>query len=253
VSPEVLRAYVGSKDTQIYIVSVIRRGLAKRTPDWIVRDIASNVNAKVLGTLAGPRDESRMRGWLVTVTVNARNSYFREGAANAKWINPEAAVEELPPDPADAPEDEGDEAAPSWLIGPWLEKRVAGNPDDKAAYELIVERARGGKSYAELAAERGETVNALTKRVQRLKAKYVPLRRRANERRHTLMLLLRFGGAILAIAAVVVLAYLLDRWQNPRPQRMPPAPASSASAAPPFRAPPPVPADTDLTGHPAPP
>ena len=99
---------------------------------------------------------------------------------------------------------------------------------DRATYEVIVARAREGKSYEDLAAERGESVNALTKRVQRFKAKYVPLRRRYNERRHALLLLLKLFGIPLAVAGIAVAMYLVTR-SHAAPQ---PAPAPAPSFTP---------------------
>jgi DNA-directed RNA polymerase specialized sigma24 family protein len=240
VSAEVLRATLARKETQDHLVAVIRRSLSKKTPRWIVDEILSNVNTRVLTTLARPYDETRVRGWLTTVAVSVRNSYFRNGAAHARWIHPGADLEEVLPESTDEPIEDDD--PPSWLIGPWLEKKVASHPEDRAAYDLIVERARSGKSYAELAAERGESVNALTKRVQRFKAKYVPLRRRYNERRHALLVLLKLFGIPLVVAGIAVAVYFVARAHKPQPA---PAPA------PPFA---PLKLDDDDNGvsHPAP-
>ena len=240
VSDAVLRATLARKETQDHLVRVIRRTLSKKTPWFVVDEILSNVNVRVLTTLARPKDETRLRGWLTVVAVSVRNSYFRAGAANAKWIDPAADLEEVPPESTDAPVE--DDEPPSWLIGPWLEKKVASDPDDRATYEVIVARAREGKSYEDLAAERGESVNALTKRVQRFKAKYVPLRRRYNERRHALLLLLKLFGIPLAVAGIAVAMYLVTR-SHAAPQPAP-APAPSAST---------VPFDDDQPGTASPP
>src|SRR5262249_48866845 len=103
VSAEVLRAFLVRKDTQLHIVSVIRRRLDKGTPRWIVAEIPSAVNERVLTAVARPRSEANMRGWLTTLATNMRNQYFRVCAAHEKWINPQAEIEEQPPDPNDAP------------------------------------------------------------------------------------------------------------------------------------------------------
>ncbi len=125
-------------------------------------------------------------------------------------------------------------------------RRKSRNPDDRAVYELLVENARGDESYDELAAERGESVNALTKRVQRFKAKYVPLRRRHNERRYMVLLLLRWGGIVAVVAGAAVAAYFLYRAISARPASLAPAPSASVPV---LVVPPP--SDDDV-GHPRP-
>jgi DNA-directed RNA polymerase specialized sigma24 family protein len=226
VSDAVLRSALARKETQDHVVAVIRRSLSKKTPRWIVDEILSNVNTRVLTTLARPTDETRIRGWLTVVAVSVRNSYFRAGAAHAKWINPEADLQDVLPESAEAPAEDAE--APSWLIAPWLEKKVAESPKDREAYDIIRARA-GGATYDEIAAERGESASALAKKVQRFKDKYVPLRRRYNERRHALLLLLKLFGLPLAIAGIAVALYFALR---PRPPRPAPSPAPSASVLP---------------------
>jgi hypothetical protein len=106
---------------------------------------------------------------------------------------------------------------------------VANIPADREAYEIIVAKARGKKTYEQLAEERGESAAAVAKRVQRFKDKYVPLRRSHNERRHTLMLVLKWlGFAALAALAVGLVAFLYRRY----PPEPAPTPAPSASAVP---------------------
>jgi len=234
VSPEVVRAFLARKETQDLIVGVVRRGLSKKTPRNIVDEIVSDANARAFTTKARPFRESRLPGWLTAVAVSARKDYFRAGAADLKWVNRQAEVDEVAADvdAGEVPADEGEEAAPTWLIGPWLEKKVAPHAADRDVYELLVDKAKSDKSYEEIAAERGETVNALTKRVQRFKAKYVPLRRRHNERRHALMLFLRLGGAVALVAAAVLLAYYFYRGVRPAPEPPDTKPSSSASPRP---------------------
>jgi hypothetical protein len=226
VSREVLAAYLVREETQKRLVGIIRRTLTKGTPRYVVDEILSNVHFLALKTKAGPKSEDRMPGWLTRVAVNARNLYFRQGAAAEKWINKSHEIEDLPPDPNDAADQETADSEPSWLIGPWLEKKVANNPKDREAYDIVRARARGA-TYDEIAAERGESASALAKKVQRLKDKYVPLRRRYNERRHALLLLLKLFGIPLAVAGIAVAIYLATR---PRPPQPVPVPAPSAPA-----------------------
>jgi hypothetical protein len=228
VSREVLAEYLVRKETQKRLVGIIRRTLAKGTPQYVVDEILSNVHFIALSTKAGPKSEDRISPWLTRVAVNARNLYFRQGAAADKWIDKAPEIEDLPPDPNDAADEEDAESQPSWLIGPWLEKKVANNAKDREAYDIVVARA-SGKTYDEIALERGESASALAKKVQRFKDKYVPLRRRYNERRHALLLLLKlFGVSVVAVGIAVAIYFAL----RPRPPVPAPAPAPSASTLP---------------------
>jgi hypothetical protein len=81
-------------------------------------------------------------------------------------VHPSVArdVQELPPEPADAPERPDEAEAEPWMISTWLEKRVTHHESDRRTYDLLMQKAREEKTYEELAAERGETVTALKNR-----------------------------------------------------------------------------------------
>ena len=93
-------------------------------------------------------------------------------------------------------------------LEPYLESIIA--PHDCPILDVIRERAAGGKTYADLAAERKMSVDQLDRKIRRFKTKYAPRVRR----RRTVLLLLKLGAA-LVVAVAAVLYFLLARRPPP--------------------------------------
>lgn len=105
------------------------------------------------------RSEPTLDGWMVAVAAHAVSHHFRTGVVDANWLRRDVEVEEQPADP---PEDlRGEER---WMIDPWLRDQVKNDPDDRELFELLVDEARSGKSFATVAAEHRMTPAALSKR-----------------------------------------------------------------------------------------
>jgi len=113
------------------------------------------------------------------------------------------------------------------LIGRFLESIVA--PHDRPILDVIRERAAGGKTYADLAAERNMSVDQLDRKVRRFKTKYAP----RVQRRRTILLLLKLGAAVV-VAVAAILYFLLARRPPPSNDALPdpaarPLPSATAS------------------------
>jgi hypothetical protein len=130
-------------------------------------------------------------------TARAVANYFRREALHAKWLNPEAEVEELPI----KPEESRNTAEPEWLLTGWLRPRVAGSEREQETYELLAYKAKTDKTYAQVAADHAMTEGALKSRVHSLRTKYEP----QWKRRERMILLL----ILLGIAALLAIAWLL--------------------------------------------
>ncbi len=108
-------------------------------------------------------------------------------------------------------------------------RQVAESPRDAETLEILKEKARSRKTYAELAGALGLTEAALKKRVARFAESYGERRERANRERGLLLLLLLATGSVMVI-------YALMKWVWP----------------PPFPPPPPVPGEPRPPTHPHP-
>jgi DNA-directed RNA polymerase specialized sigma24 family protein len=168
-----------------------------------------------------------------------------DGSPNAPvqaWSPDEGPPERLLTyDPRSAPE--------GWPNGEgrvvrWLERKVAKSPRDRETFEILLEKAREGKTYGQIADERGMTLTALSSRIFEFKGKYLPRYKRDRDR--SILLILLLGASLVAVA--VALWLLLHRPQV-TPPVMPvapaPVPSVTASAAPfePAVSPPPPPQD----------
>ncbi|HEX8789447.1 MAG TPA: sigma-70 family RNA polymerase sigma factor [Polyangiaceae bacterium] len=224
---------VGKPMTRADLDKYVRRGSTKRLMmrviRWYVRrnapsDAADDCHAFALLKMAealergsGPRSVEKADAWTVKLTVNASIDYFRANKQHAKWLNRDVEVEEQEGEP---PEDlHGDDA---WLIKPWLEKEVADDQNDRWLFELLCDKARSDKSYAQVCKERGITLPALWNRIHRFKMKYVPRWHRHKERqRAIILLLLLFGAAVAVVVLVLWLVFPGTFERKPEPSIVP--------------------------------
>jgi RNA polymerase sigma-70 factor (ECF subfamily) len=228
VSLRELHAFLALESTQDRIRQVVRANVPPRTRRDIFDDIVQQANLRALGTKSRAESTAKLRPWISSIAKNAAIDHFRRDTVKRGWENREVDVQELPPEPADAPERPDEAEAEPWMISTWLEKRVAHHESDRRTYDLLVQKAREEKTYEELAADRGETVTALKTRVHEFKKKYLPLRRRHEERRDMVFFLLRFGRTVLlyaAAAAAILLAFLYSARVGPFAphKRLPPS------------------------------
>jgi DNA-directed RNA polymerase specialized sigma24 family protein len=220
VAPTALRAYLALPETQKEIYKVVRRSVREKTPTDAVDDIVQQAYVAALTAKSPPRSTQTMKGWLAMVTRRAVFHSFRSGAADHKWLNRSADVEEQPGEPVEPPEDR-------WLVSSWLAAHLT-DERDQETYEMILEKARTGATDQQIADAHGITYAAWTHRLSAFKHKYVP----RYERRQMMILLLLFGIA----AVVATLVWLIVHAMSPRLEQAPVMPvvpiAPSASVTP---------------------
>jgi RNA polymerase sigma factor (sigma-70 family) len=196
VSDEVLRAFLSLESTLARMRQVIKartRGLS----DPERPDILQSALERAWKTKARARSEEKLRPWISQIAANAALDHLRRNEVDAARHDREADVEQI------AATSAGTDASPEkWMLGPWLEKRVAGNPTDEETLEMLRKRARK-LTYEQIAAEHGTTVYAINNRVLRFRKKYGEQRERWRKRQRTFLLLLLFGGFLALVAALV--------------------------------------------------
>jgi DNA-directed RNA polymerase specialized sigma24 family protein len=207
-----LRDFVSRADTQRHIRKVIVARLNGQAPAHLIDDLVQQANLEVLASKSPPRSMATANGWVAIVAARTIAHHFRRDAVHAKWLKPEVEVEELATEAAEA-----DGASdPKWLITNWLGPLVVENARDQETYELLLYKARTGKTHAEVAADHAMTEGALKTRIRALKTKYEPQWRR----RQRMILVFILLGAAATIAALV---WLLTPKASPRGQLPPPA------------------------------
>jgi DNA-directed RNA polymerase specialized sigma24 family protein len=228
ISPEELRAYLRSAEAQQRIRRVVLARLDPRTPGNVADDIVQEVNLRVLTTPTRPRMMKTAPGWLATVTAREVANHFRREAGNRKWLKRDVDVDEE----AAPPSSRREEKPKAWLISEWLAPLVAEDEREQETYELIVYKARSGKSYGTVAGEHGMTASALYNRIHELKTKYLPRWRKRQSELHFVLL-----GGVALLAVAVALVWLLWGWLHP--QRIVAPLHSVPTAAPELPLPPP--------------
>ena len=244
VTPEMVREFIGHRETR----AALRAFIAGKVPADSIDDLVSAVVVEALSdaTRAPPMGKETMVVWLRLVARRVVVAFLRKRARRAKYEG------RMPNEPVQSWSPDDDEAAPPWEPGHdprdstdewkleagrlvrWLEGNAARDPRDAETLQILLEHAREGKTYGQIAQERGLTLTAVSSRIFEFKIKYMPRYRRERDRANMLWILL--GAAIVAI--VVALWWLL-RPVAPRPQLVPspshsasPSPSATTSAAP---------------------
>ena len=241
ISYETLHAYLGVKANLAMLARFVRCHISYKAPKHEVEDFIHDACLKALASEARARTVEGLPPWLFTVVKSVVRDKQRAYAREAAHLDREAEVEEQQAGAADrAPVDPLEESED--MLGPWIEQQVALSARDTETLEILRYKARAGLTDQQIADERGETVDALRKRVERFKKKYAPLLRRHRDRMRVLFFWLKAAGVVAAAAVVAVIVWLL--WLRPHhaqdaavpdPDAVPrtgPAPSASPSAAP---------------------
>jgi DNA-directed RNA polymerase specialized sigma24 family protein len=237
VSAEVVARFLARKATIRFMQTIVIERIKGKAPLHNAEDIAQNACARVLTSKWPPQAEAALPAWVAKLTKIEVFEFFRGGAKDRKHLDAEGDVEAV------RGEDESDVVErvdrEKWRILPWLEQQVAGNATESEALAMLREHAHG-KTYAQIAETAGVTENAVTKRIQALKNKYIPRWEKhrwdlENERvrRDRLLFLLKLGGFVVAFIAAVLLVWWLLRPRRENIRGEPEVtPSASASAAP---------------------
>jgi DNA-directed RNA polymerase specialized sigma24 family protein len=227
-------------------------------PARVIEDIIHDTFEEALraAVRAPPRSAAALPAWIGTFGQRAIADFYAKRKRREKYEGPmpiEAVDSGLPDDgsarvPVQAwSPDEGPPPALGSTYDPrgapdawpnnegrvvrWLERKVANSPRDRETFEILLEKAREGKTYDQIAEEREMTLTALSSRIFEFKGKYLPRYKREGDR--SILLLLLWGTGILVV--LVGLWLLLHRAQvTPPVEPVGPAPVPSvtASAAP---------------------
>jgi DNA-directed RNA polymerase specialized sigma24 family protein len=247
LSPEEMRAWIARPDVIDRMKAAIGAVMPKRTPDGQREEVLHRAFDRALTTEARPFVGGNTLAWFGRVAETETLKFFRERKAERKHLNRSKDVARLPQRPEDAaitdvPQDET-------LLG-WLQVHGVRSETDKETLELIIRKARGKMTSAEIAKDAGISANAFDKRVQAFHNRYAPLRERYLKRRNAVILALK----VFFVSAVVIgVAFAIWKWvarddirRDPdehRRGRTPPAPSASATPGPTFdqALPPPTP------------
>jgi DNA-directed RNA polymerase specialized sigma24 family protein len=253
VPVEVVRAFLARRTTYAQIRSLAAGAVAAQLIDDIVNDTFEE--ALKAAVRAPPRDAATLPAWIGTIARRVIADSHAKGKRREKYEapmpiepvdsdlpddgSPNAPVQAWSPDegPPERPLTYDPRSAPdAWPDGEgrvvrWLERKVAKSPRDRETFEILLEKAREGKTYGQIAEERGMTLTALSSRIFEFKGKYLPRYKR--ERDRSILLILLLGASLVAVG--VALWLLLHRAQI-TPPVVPvgpaPVPSVTASAAP---------------------
>ena len=260
IPPALIHTFLGLKATQARIrqVALHRLGGKKAPPDR-VDEVVQATSEKALTTPSLPAAPEQLRPWISAIARSVAIDSLRRQAVHDARFGSAIDVEELPPDPIDAPDDEeasasasaeaGDPTGVEWtgerspakpepfLIGPWLEGEIQKSRGNREQGRMVLEMLRYKARHpaltdAQVAATFGLTLAAYESRYRRFRQRYVPLRRRYVERRNAvLLLLLLFGGAVALLVGLLRPRPTLVIAPDPAALPIPSA-SASASAAP---------------------
>ena len=222
VSPTALRTYLALPETQKHVDMLVKRFLGDRAPTHVRDDIRQQAYMAALTAKSPPRSAKTMPGWLAMVTRRTAFRSFRSGAADLKWLDRDADVDEQAGEPVEAPGDR-------WLISDWLTTHLT-SEQDQETYEMIVEKARTGATNQAIADAHGITYAAWTHRLGAFKKKYAP-----RWQRRQMLIVLLWGGLAVVVAALL---WIISRMLMPvEPERhvpaVPVAPSASVVPTPP--------------------
>jgi DNA-directed RNA polymerase specialized sigma24 family protein len=210
LSAREIAAFLGLKDTQKRLRVVAVAFCAPKTPAFVVEDVWQDANVAALSSRWRPRSRDALLPWAKTIVRRAAANYFRREAVHGRWLHRDVEADDVPAaeegPPLREPLDTGVEDG---LLDSWLEERVARSVRDAETLDLIRYKARGDKTWEEVAAEWDTSPSALHNRVHKLKKKYLPMVTRYREERRRVILLVALG--LGAVALVVAAAWLSSR------------------------------------------
>jgi DNA-directed RNA polymerase specialized sigma24 family protein len=243
VTSEAVRAFVSRPETRRMLMSIV----AGKVPPENVEDLVQDAIAEAIETLDRnlPDREQALPAWLATIGRRGVADFLAKRTRRARYEAPMPEVVEAAdwdgsgddrpgrPQPSYDPR-EDDTKVDAWLVREWLERQVADDPRDRETLAILLEHARGGKTYGQMAEERDMTLTALSSRIFEFKGKYMPRYRRWRNR---VVLLLLLGGVALVVVIVLWIMRAAPADIRPEPYAppvAPPVPSATASTPEPF-------------------
>ena len=224
-----LREFLGSREKNKgpdFMRGVILRKLGKDLDPGMLDDILHLAHVDALEAKSLPWTVGGVRGWVFRVTRRAIAHYFQARKEDEKYVDPDGVVAYQ----FDRHAPSTDWGAREHLICKWLKAQVGDDPVKLDTVQVMLEKEVAGRSLAELAAERGTTVSALSNRIHKLRKELAPRVALMDQEKPRLFILCGlwlFGlGAVLT---AIVLAWQL-LFPAPPPRLPAPLPVPSASA-----------------------
>jgi DNA-directed RNA polymerase specialized sigma24 family protein len=221
----VVTRFLGSKAA----LDVARAAARKVIPSEHVDDLTADAIARALRARP-PRREEALVAWLTRIAERTAARWLQKRARRAKYEGPMPVHVAREDDYTGEVVDDGTGAEvgydaegdpePLALLGPQLDRLVAGNAKEEELRAILREHA-GGKSYKQICAERGYTEAQIANRIHRMKIKYGS---RIRRERMIIFWLKGLAWAAALAAAAGVLWWLLQR-RAPAPPPPSPAPA----------------------------
>jgi DNA-directed RNA polymerase specialized sigma24 family protein len=231
VTRELTNAFLALESTQDRIEQVISARCEGNVQASDMENILQDVNERAIGTKALADSVEGLRPWVGRIAQNMVVDFFRRQAVQAKWLVAGVDVEELPPDPVNAPDDEvnvadverfeaaaNDVTPPkdeSWTLGAWVEAEIAKRKEphrtrDAQLLESFRYKAAHPKTTDEaVAAVFGMTRDKYKHRLATFRAHYVPIRKRYVQRRFAIIAFILLG--------IVALVWAFFAWKRDRP------------------------------------
>jgi DNA-directed RNA polymerase specialized sigma24 family protein len=183
----------------------LRKHVRKRMAKLHVEDIIQLTLLAATASESRPPSVEKIEPWLYGIASFKIAKFYDKATKSDTLMKDYFERWETTPSPmSDVNEDK--------LLVHWLMNAVADDPHDAETLDLVRDHAISGKTYAEIAAERGMAVKAIDNRIGHFKTKYAPLRARYLKR----LAWLTFG-AILLTSAIACAAYWLGKgvfWQT---------------------------------------
>ena len=219
LDPRVLQRFF-SRQKALDVAAAAVKGIV---PAQEVNNIAAEAVIRAFRARKPPHLEAVIPAWLATIARRVAGKWLEKRKRRAKYEGPMPSRKkreddytghrvETHPEPvgnffdADGPEDPN-----VVLIDPFMDTIVA--PHDRAILELLRKQAQTGMTYAQLAAERGESEPQLRRKIKRFKVKYTPRVKRRNA-----MVFWFKRGALTAVGLFAVGLVLYFVFLRPAPK-----------------------------------
>jgi RNA polymerase sigma factor (sigma-70 family) len=216
LSATAVRAFLKTEAATSAVRSVVATKVPASDVDDLVNDVM--VEAMKAADRAPPADASVLPAWTAALARHLLADFLTKRARRRKY---EGAMPVEADDAAAHPgtihdpwaDDDDDFTAGAMA---WLHSAVASDGQDRETLAMLLERYRDGKTYAQIAEERGLPLSTVSSRVFLFKAKYGPRYRRHRATRFAVVV------AVLAAVALTIFWTLLPDLERAKGAHPPP-------------------------------